>query len=119
GNHGRAVAWAARELGHKAVIYMPKGSSKKRLAAIQNEGAIAYMTNVNHDETVKMCDDLAKEKKMGNGSRYCLGGLRGNPAVDYARIRRHCKGNNRTIESRKRKTSHPYFFTNRSWLLCS
>src|SRR5699024_3311614 len=63
GNHGRAVAWAARELGHKAVIYMPKGSSKKRLAAIQNEGAIAYMTNVNHDETVKMCDDLAKEKK--------------------------------------------------------
>src|SRR5699024_4930174 len=41
---------------------------------------------------------------MGNGSRYCLGGLRGNPAVDYARIRRHCKGNNRTIESRKRKT---------------
>src|SRR5699024_12882335 len=23
GNHGRAVAWAARELGHKAVIYMP------------------------------------------------------------------------------------------------
>ncbi|SQI94741.1 diaminopropionate ammonia-lyase [Klebsiella oxytoca] len=25
GNHGRGVAWAARQLGQNAVIYMPKG----------------------------------------------------------------------------------------------
>ena len=27
GNHGRGVAWAARQLGQNAVIYMPKGRS--------------------------------------------------------------------------------------------
>src|SRR5699024_4746798 len=47
----------------KQLFICRKALRKKRLAAIQNEGAIAYMTNVNHDETVKMCDDLAKEKK--------------------------------------------------------
>ncbi|TLM99988.1 pyridoxal-phosphate dependent enzyme, partial [bacterium] len=27
GNHGRGVAWAAAKLGHKAVIYMPRGTA--------------------------------------------------------------------------------------------
>ena len=27
GNHGRGVAWAAEQLGLRAVVYMPKGSS--------------------------------------------------------------------------------------------
>lgn len=26
GNHGRGVAWAARQLGHKSVVYMPKAA---------------------------------------------------------------------------------------------
>jgi 1-aminocyclopropane-1-carboxylate deaminase/D-cysteine desulfhydrase-like pyridoxal-dependent ACC family enzyme len=25
GNHGRGIAWAAEQLGLKAVVYMPKG----------------------------------------------------------------------------------------------
>jgi diaminopropionate ammonia-lyase len=61
GNHGRSVAWAARELGHKSVIYMPKGSSLERLTAIRNEGAEADITDVNYDETVRMCARLAEE----------------------------------------------------------
>lgn len=61
GNHGRGVAWAARELGQKSVIYMPKGSSPTRLEAIKNEGATAKITEVNYDETIKICDKLAKE----------------------------------------------------------
>ena len=31
GNHGRGVAWTAKQLGQKAVVYMPKGSSQERL----------------------------------------------------------------------------------------
>ena len=31
GNHGRGVAWAANQLGQKAVIIMPKGSTQTRL----------------------------------------------------------------------------------------
>ena len=61
GNHGRGVAWAARELGQKSIIYMPKGSSLTRLEAIKNEGAQAKITDVNYDETIKICDELAKE----------------------------------------------------------
>lgn len=61
GNHGRGVAWAARELGQKSIIYMPKGSSVSRLEAIRNEGAEAKITNVNYDETIKICASLADE----------------------------------------------------------
>lgn len=61
GNHGRGVAWAARELGYKSVIYMPKGSSQQRLDAIRNEGAVAEIQNVNYDETVRICAQLAEQ----------------------------------------------------------
>src|SRR5699024_4472413 len=62
GNHGRAVAWAARELGQHAVIHMPKGSSKARLEAIRAEGATAVITDVNYDETVRRCATLADKE---------------------------------------------------------
>lgn len=61
GNHGRGVAWAARELGQKSVIYMPKGSTQARLDAIRNEGAYADITDVNYDDTVRICAKLAEE----------------------------------------------------------
>ena len=62
GNHGRGVAWAARELGHQCIIYMPKGSSHERLTAIQQEGAEASIRDVNYDECVRQCAALAEEK---------------------------------------------------------
>ncbi|WP_194841453.1 diaminopropionate ammonia-lyase [Sporosarcina obsidiansis] len=61
GNHGRGVAWAARELGFKSVIYMPKGSSSQRLQAIRNEGALAEIQDVNYDDTVRICARLAEK----------------------------------------------------------
>ena len=61
GNHGRAVAWSAKKFGCNAVIYMPKGSSKTRLAAIQNYGAEASIIDSNYDETVIFADKMAKE----------------------------------------------------------
>jgi diaminopropionate ammonia-lyase len=39
GNHGRAVAWTARMLGQKAVIYMPADSVPARIENICDEGA--------------------------------------------------------------------------------
>ena len=35
GNHGRGVAWTARQLRQKSVVYMPRGSSPQRLDAIR------------------------------------------------------------------------------------
>jgi diaminopropionate ammonia-lyase len=62
GNHGRGVAWTARMLRQKAVVYMPKGSSKKRLDAIASEGAAVSIRDVNYDESVRMTAEEAEEK---------------------------------------------------------
>lgn len=59
GNHGRGVAWFAHQLGGKASIYMPKGSSLERLNNIKNEGADAEITSMNYDETVEYVKKLA------------------------------------------------------------
>lgn len=54
GNHGRGVAWAAQQLGQKAVVYMPKGSSETRLNNIKATGAEAYITDMNYDDAVRL-----------------------------------------------------------------
>lgn len=61
GNHGRGVAWAAKALGHKAVVYMPAGSSPERLEHIRKLGADAYTTAYNYDDTVRFAEKMAKE----------------------------------------------------------
>lgn len=61
GNHGRGVAWAARQLGHRAVINMPKGSSLIRLEHITATGAEGHITDVNYDETVRLTANAAKK----------------------------------------------------------
>lgn len=61
GNHGRGVAWAARKLQQKSVVYMPKGSSLTRLNNIRAEGADAEITALNYDEAVRLAADKAKE----------------------------------------------------------
>lgn len=54
GNHGRGVAWAANKLGQKAVVHMPKGSTKTRFDNIAKEGAQVTIEEVNYDDCVRM-----------------------------------------------------------------
>ncbi len=61
GNHGRAVAWAAQQLGHNAVVYMPKGSDPTRLANIRAHGAEATITDLNYDDAVRLAYRMAQE----------------------------------------------------------
>jgi diaminopropionate ammonia-lyase len=61
GNHGRAVAWAATQLGCKSIVYMPKGSSLIRLQHIKDAGAEAYITDVNYDDAVRLANKKAEE----------------------------------------------------------
>lgn len=61
GNHGRGVAWAAKQLGQKSVIYMPKGSSQTRLNNIKREGAEAYITELNYDDAVRLANENAEK----------------------------------------------------------
>ena len=68
GNHGRAVAWMARKLGRKALIYMPKGTVSDRVKAIEQEGADVFVIDQAYDIAVKMASTRVDEanKKSGN-----------------------------------------------------
>ncbi len=61
GNHGRGIAWAAKELGYKSVVYLPKGSALERLRNIQALGAEACITEMNYDDTVRLANAQAKK----------------------------------------------------------
>lgn len=65
GNHGRGVAWAARKLGQKAVVLMPKGSTKMRYDNIAKEGADVTIEDVNYDECVRKANALAEADENG------------------------------------------------------
>ncbi|NOI12287.1 diaminopropionate ammonia-lyase [Vibrio alginolyticus] len=61
GNHGTGVAWAAREMGQQAVVYMPKGSPQASVDRIRGLGAECIVTEVNYDDTVRLANDTAQE----------------------------------------------------------
>ena len=54
GNHGRGVAWTAKRLGHRAVVFMPKGTAAERLENIRKLGAEASITDCNYDDSVRL-----------------------------------------------------------------
>jgi diaminopropionate ammonia-lyase len=60
GNHGRAVAWTARELGQKVVVFMPKGSAQERVANIRAAGAECHVTEYNYDDSVRIANEYAE-----------------------------------------------------------
>lgn len=59
GNHGRGLAWAARMLGHKAVVIVPKGTVQARIDNIRKEGAEVLVTDLTYDECVQLAADRA------------------------------------------------------------
>ena len=65
GNHGRGVAWAAKRLGQKAVVRMPKGTTKTRFDNIDKEGAEVTIEEVNYDDCVRMAAAEAAKTEHG------------------------------------------------------
>jgi diaminopropionate ammonia-lyase len=63
GNHGRAVAWAAQRLGTRAVVYMPKGSSRARYDAIRSHGAETTIIDGNYDDAVHLAAEQAQKQE--------------------------------------------------------
>src|SRR5262245_30544657 len=53
GNHGQAVAWAARELGAPARIFMPQDSPMAKVDATRNYGADVELTGATFEETLE------------------------------------------------------------------
>ena len=65
GNHGRGVAWAANKLGQKAVVHMPKGSTRRRFENIAAEGAAVTIEELNYDDCVRLAAAEAAETEHG------------------------------------------------------
>lgn len=61
GNHGTGVAWAAREMGQKAVVFMPKGAALSSVNRIKALGAECIVTDINYDNTVRLANETAQE----------------------------------------------------------
>ncbi|MBN2135532.1 MAG: diaminopropionate ammonia-lyase [Acidobacteria bacterium] len=59
GNHGRAVAWTAQQLGRPAFIYMLAGSADARIEAIRSHGAEVIIVDGVYDEAVKRASEDA------------------------------------------------------------
>ena len=79
GNHGRAVAWVARKLKRKAVIYMPKWTVTARIRAIEKEGAEVHVIDQSYDIAVEMASERVNE---GNKDGDCLWSLIQDTAWD-------------------------------------
>ncbi len=60
GNHGRGVAFTAKKLQQKAIIYMPSGTELGRKKNILDLGADCIITDLNYDQTVQMTFEKAK-----------------------------------------------------------
>ncbi len=52
GNHGRALAWAARQRGLQAVVYIPRGVSDVRVQAIADQGARIVHVDAPYDDAL-------------------------------------------------------------------
>jgi threonine dehydratase len=51
GNHGQAVAWAAREAGIAATVFMPQDSPMAKVDATRNYGAQVELVGAGYDES--------------------------------------------------------------------
>jgi diaminopropionate ammonia-lyase len=61
GNHGRGLAFAAKLLGQKAAIFLPKGSSLCRLQKLLDLGAEAKIIDLSYDDAVRYVSRLSQE----------------------------------------------------------
>lgn len=56
GNHGAAVAYASRQLGHRAKIFVPEISSPAKVARIASYGAEIVQRGANYSEALALCE---------------------------------------------------------------
>ncbi|MGO3147047.1 MAG: threonine ammonia-lyase [Leucobacter sp.] len=61
GNHAQGVAFAARELGIRATIFMPKGVALPKLQATRNYGAEVVLSGDIFDETNQAAQQFVEE----------------------------------------------------------
>ena len=61
GNHGQAVAWAARELGIKSTVFMPQDAPMAKVEATRNYGAETVLAGAGFDDALAAATERARE----------------------------------------------------------
>ncbi len=64
GNHGAAVAWAAKRLGLPAIVYAPKGASRRKLALIEELDARVRLAGADLDEAKNAARTYAARERL-------------------------------------------------------
>src|SRR6185436_18289614 len=66
GNHGQAVAWAAREAGIAATIFVPEAAPMAKIEAARGYGATVELAGDGFDETVA----VARTREAETGATF-------------------------------------------------
>jgi threonine dehydratase len=61
GNHGAAVAYAARQLGHRAEIFVPESTPDVKVDRLRRYGARVVLTGASYAEAWAACQARARE----------------------------------------------------------
>jgi threonine dehydratase len=61
GNHGAATAWAARELGLRAVVFVPENAARTKVGRIEALGAELHCVGVDFDDAKEHAASKAAE----------------------------------------------------------
>ena len=86
GNHGRAVARAARDAGCRSRVYMAGDAAAARVAAIAGEGAEVVRVDGSYDDAVRIMRDEAADHGWTIVSDTSWEGYERIPRFDHARL---------------------------------
>ncbi len=99
GNHGRSVAWAARNSRQKAVIFVPKNTTALRIKNIKKHRGEVIVVDGDYDKAVA----AAREESEKKG--YIL--LQDNSWEGYAEIPKYIAAGYKTMMTEMENSLHP------------
>jgi diaminopropionate ammonia-lyase len=99
GNHGRSLAWAARNLKQKSVIYVPDYTTEQRIKNIKKYGAEVIVVNGDYDQAVLTA--CTESEKKG----YIL--IQDNSWEGYTEIPMYIAAGYKTMMTEMENSIHP------------
>jgi threonine dehydratase len=70
GNHGRAFAWACRELGLRTIVFTPRDAARTKLDAIRRLGADLRPDADGYEDSERLAKEFARENGLAYVSPY-------------------------------------------------
>ena len=105
GNHGQAVAWAARELGIQATIFMPQDAPMAKVEPTLTYGGAVVLGGAGFDEA--LADAMRRARGDRRDVRPCVRGRARDrrPGDDRPRARRAGAGRRHRADPGRRRRS--------------